>query len=91
MKKLIIAYHDKKMNYYLPLATIADTTDDNLIEEVKRMVCSDSCPLQYLEYDLYRFGSFDDKSGEIISYKPEFIVSLGDFRSLKEDVKNVQG
>lgn len=94
MKMLLIGYYDKKLNVYTAPTTIADASNEDLIENTRRMCANPKLPKVYLEYDLYKFGTYDDKVGSFeISEKPEFICSLGDFRYLGENGESnvVQG
>ena len=92
MRQVLLSYFDKKLGVYSTPHAVHDVEDDVIIEEIRRMCANPKLPKVYLEYDLYRIGDFDDKTGEIkVCEKPVFLVSLNDFRSLaSEDVEDFE-
>lgn len=88
MKTLVISYYDKKLGVYSNPAVIQYAANEDIIEQTRRMCANPELPVVYFDYDLYILGSFDDRTGAFDTLpKPEFIVSLGDFRYLREQVK----
>ena len=84
----LIGYFDKKLGVYSSPISMNDFDTEDLIEQTRRMCANPKVPEAYFDYDLYVFGTFDDKRGEIKVFdKPEFVVSLNDFRNLREQVK----
>lgn len=83
----IICLYDKKLGIFTAPSTEKDLENADIIEGYRRMCANPQMPSQYFDYDVYLMGKFDDKTGEFITGKPEFLVSLGDYRHLKEEVK----
>lgn len=85
MKMLIVGYYDKKLNVFTAPTTISMSSTDDLIESTRRLCANPKLPKVYLEYDLYKFGTYDDKLGVFeLEVKPEFVCSLADFKHLAE-------
>ena len=83
MMTKLVAYYDKKLGVYTQPISMPDVDAEDLIEQVRRM-CANPKAGDIFDYDLYELGSYDDKRGLItMNEKPDFIVSLGDFRSLR--------
>lgn len=92
MKHRLISYYDRKINVYNPVICLPDSSDEDLIEGVRRMCASPKVNSQIFDFDLYSIGVFDDKLGScVLNDKPEFLVSLADFRYLQEVKEDVKG
>lgn len=85
MKTKLVAYYDKKLGVYTQPIAMQDVSVEDMIEQVRRMCANPGIKENLFDNDLYVLGSYDDKlaSFELLA-KPEFIVSLGDFRYLQE-------
>lgn len=87
----VLAYRDTKLNVYTqPFFLDGDRKNEEVIEITRRMCANPSMPKVYFEYDLYLIGQYDDKIGAITPQKPEFLVSLGDFKHLASEVEKVE-
>lgn len=86
----VVSLYDKKLGVYANPTYVHDDDDDSLKEAYRRM-CAGDVPANVFDYDVYVLGTYDDKLGQfILNDKPEFLVSLGDYRYLQEK-SNVQG
>lgn len=86
MKTKLVAYFDRKLGVFTQPISMPDVATEDLIEQTRRMCANPKVPEAYFDYELYELGSYDDKRGQIvINEKPEFIVSLSDFRSLRSE------
>lgn len=84
----VVAYKDTKLNVFTqPFYLDGDREHEEIIEIVRRMCANPQMPSVYFEYDLYKLGTFDDKTAEFSVGAPEFLVSLGDFKYLKSAEK----
>lgn len=91
MKMLVCGHYDKKLNVYTSPFTLPICSDEDLIEQTRRMCVNPQVPSAYFEYDLYKFGIYDDKLGEFeLESKPVFICSLADFKHLREVLEDGQ-
>ena len=82
----LVAYYDKKLGVYTAPISMNDFAVEDLIEQTRRLCANPKVPENYFDMDLYILGTFDDKLGSIVvNSKPEFVVSLNDFRYLKEE------
>lgn len=87
MRSIMISYYDKKLGVYSSPSIIAEASDENIVEQTRRMCANPQMPKIYFEYDLYRLGAFDDKTGEFeIENKPVFLCSLDEYRHLASEV-----
>lgn len=86
----LMAYKDTKLNVFTAPISMPDQKDEDIVESIRRMCANPKLPEAYFEYDLYSIGTFNDKTGVIEVKSPEFLVSLGDFRYLKEVKKDEQ-
>lgn len=87
----VLAYRDTKLNVYTqPFFLDGDRKNEDIIEIIRRMCAAPTMPVQYFEYDLYLIGEYDDKLGAILPKKPEFLVSLGDFKHLAAKVEKLE-
>lgn len=85
----LVAYYDKKLGVYTQPISMPNTSNEDLIEQTRRMCANPKVPDAYFDYELYCLGSYDDKRAELIILdKPEFIVSLADFRIYKEEAQH---
>ena len=82
MKLRVVAYKDTKLNVFTNPFFVGDVSNEDLIENTRRMCANPSMPKTYFEYDLYLLGSYDDKTGHFDTSEPEFLVSLGDYKHL---------
>ena len=82
MKIRVLAYKDTKLNVFTNPFYVADASNEDVIENTRRMCANPSMPVSYFEYDLYSLGSYDDKLGKFDVSEPEFLVSLGDYKHL---------
>lgn len=83
----VIAYKDTKLNVFSQPVCISSSSTEEIIENVRRMCANPEFPSSYFEYDLYFLGEFDDKTGSFKVSKPDFLVSLADFRHLASKVE----
>lgn len=89
MKKVVLAYFDKKIGAYNDPVFSPEFSDEDFIEQSRRMCASDKISPKIFDFQLYRLGTFDDKSGEMELFdKPIFICSFSDFEYMKEKQKN---
>lgn len=90
MKLQVLSYKDNKLNIFTqPFYLDGSRTQEEIIEVMRRMCANPQMPVVYFEYDLYKLGIFDDKTGVFECASPEFMVSLADFKHLRpvEEVK----
>lgn len=80
----VVAYKDTKLNVFAhPIYLQGDLTNEDLIEQFRRMCASPDIPSVYFDYDIYLLGNFDDKLGTFETYSPEYLCSLADYRHLR--------
>jgi len=83
----LITFRNKKLGFWLAPIVNHARTDEELIESYRRALLSgasigNSHPE---EFEVYRIGSMDDKTGEItLCPKPVFIVSFDQLMPKKE-------
>lgn len=86
----VVSLYDKKLGVYAN-PTYVHNDDEEALKEAYRRMCAGEVPANVFDYDVYVLGTYDDKLGQfILNDKPEFLVSLGDYRYLQEK-SNVQG
>lgn len=83
MKLKIVAYKDNKLNVFTNPFFLGNSSNEDIIENTRRMCANPKLPKVYYDYDLYCLGEYDDKTGHFDTKDPEFLVSLGDFRHLE--------
>lgn len=82
----LVAYYDKKLGVYTQPISMADISNEDLIEQTRRMCANPKIPEAYFDYDLYILGSYDDKRGIIVVLDhPDFVVSLSEFRLFRQE------
>ena len=89
--KLVAAF-DKQLKVYMPLQSINDIPEEDIIESNRRGVLQGKIPAPLAnQLDIYLLGTFDDKTGffDLLS-EPKFLVSLADFLP-KKVVEPAQG
>lgn len=81
MIKMVLGYYDKRIGCYISPQFQEQVSIEDLIEDVRRMTYAPNFRVEMFDYDLYLLGTFDDKLGSFdLKAKPDFIVSLDDFR-----------
>lgn len=81
----VVSNYDKKLGIYSAPICVANDSNEDLIEKYRRMCASDQLDVKVFDFDVYVLGTFDDKLGQYdLLAKPEFLVSLGDYRYLQE-------
>lgn len=78
MKIFLYSMYDKKIGAFRAPVTSAYEQVSDFAEDVRRFVLSSEYQKQLDECDIYYLGVFDDKVGEYVTQKPQFVVSISD-------------